>query len=177
MRSLCYRSGILKVKKVVIALGLIVGLFLGSFNICRANDVEKVKLISEIGMLTNTKNYEQALEKCNAALKKYPNTAELYYWSATIKVSKGEKASALHDYDKAVSLNPKDHNIYVMRGICKSDLGDSKGAIEDYDKALQLDPNDSSAYSMRACEKINLGDLEGANTDLNKANSILLLHK
>lgn len=160
-------------KKSLFTLGLILGLLVFSCNISFANDSEKFKLIYEIGTLSNQEKFDDALEKCSKAIKTYPDDAELYYWSATIKSLKGDKKNALIDYNKVIELNPKDENAYVMRGICKSDLGDTNGAIEDYNSALKINPQNSSAYSMRACAKIDLGDLNGANLDLNLANKIV----
>ena len=138
-------------------------LFLNGANQTFASDIDKVKIISEIGTLSNNEKYDEALEMCDSALKTYPNEPDLYYWSATIK---------LEDYNKVIELKPNDSNAYVMRGICKSDLGDPAGAIEDFNTALKINPKDSSAYSMRACARIDLGDLTGANEDLNIANQL-----
>ncbi len=159
-------------KKFLIMFGLVVSLLGCSFTPLYASELEKHKTISEIGILANSERYTEALEKCEAALVKYPEDPELYYWSATIKSSTGDKKSALADYDKVIELNPKDSNAYVMRGICKSDLNNPIGAIEDYNKALEINPKDSSAYSMRACAKLDLGDFNGANADLEVANQL-----
>lgn len=162
-------------RKIIIIFGLVFGLLAGCFNYSYAaatTDMEKIKTISEIGTLANDENYNEALEKCNLALKKYPKEAELYYWSGLIKSYLGDKKSALQDYNKLISMRPKDSSAYVMRGICKSDLDDPFGAIEDFNKAIEINPKDSSAYSMRACVKIEIGDLNGANSDMNIANKI-----
>lgn len=160
-------------KKYLIMLGLILGLFVYTSNFCFANNSEKLKLISEIGTLSNQEKYDEALEKCSLAMKTYPNEAILYYWSATIKSLKGDRKNALIDYNKVIELNPNADDAYVMRGICKSDLNDIEGAIKDYNTAIKLNPQNSSAYSMRACAKIDLGDFNGANDDLNIANKIV----
>lgn len=160
-------------KKFLIITYLILGLFLTVNNPVFANsDMEKIRVMSEIGTLVNAENYNIALDKCYTALKKYPDEADLYYWIASIKSNMGDEKGAITDYDKAISLNPDDPGIYVMRGISKSNLGDNTGAIEDYNHALKINPHDSSAYSMRACSKIALGDLTGANEDLEMANKL-----
>lgn len=159
-------------RKSLILLGLIFAIFFSVNNFAYSNDLEKIKTISEIGTLTNSEQYQDALDKCNAAMIKYPDDAEIYYWSATIKSSMGDKQAALIDYDKAVELNPNESSAYVMRGICKSDLGDNDGAIEDYNQAIQINPKDSSAYAMRACAKLDKGDLQGANQDLNETHRL-----
>lgn len=154
---------------VICALWVIV---LFSLNPAYSFDREKLQMISEIGTLSNSQKYLQALDKCKAAMQKYPDEPELYYWSATIKTNLGDNISALLDFDKAVELNPQDSNVYVMRGITKNELGDDTGALEDFDKAISLNPKNISAYSMRACVKIGKGDLQNANEDLETANKL-----
>ncbi len=143
-----------------------------SCNSVYAFDREKLQMISEIGTLSNSQKYLQALDKCKSAIAKYPDEAELYYWSATIKSHLGNNEDALSDFNKAVELNPNDSNVYVMRGIIKNELGDDIGALADFDKAISLNSKNSSAYSMRACVKIGKGDLQSANEDLEIANNL-----
>ena len=143
-----------------------------SVNCAYGFDREKLQIISEIGTLSNSQKYLQALDKCKTAMAKYPDEAELYYWSAVIKTHMKDNKSALMDFNKAVELNPHDSNVYVMRGITKNELGDDAGALADFDMAIKLDPKNSSAYSMRACVKIGSGDLQSANDDLEAANKL-----
>lgn len=162
-------------KKFLVITSLIISLALG--NSVSAKDIEidmvKIRTITEIGTLSNAKKYSEALEKCETALKKYPQEPELYYWSASIKSELGNNEAAIVDYDKAIKLNPKISNAYVMRGISKSELKDYDGAIADFDYAISINPNDSSAFSMRACVKLEMGDIEGASKDLEYANKII----
>lgn len=159
-------------KKFLVICGLVFTMFLSANNFAYSSDLEKYQIISEIGTLSNSENYLQALDKCNEAIKKYPNEAELYYWSGVIRSKTGDNKAAVEDFNKAIELNPKDSNLYVMRGISKSEMGDKSGAAEDFDYALKLNPKDSSAYSMRACLKIEDGDFAGANVDLEMANKL-----
>ena len=162
-------------KKFLIITGLVIGL-LFNFNLCgycnEDTDIARIKAITEIGSLTNSNKYAEALEQCNKALKLYPNDVELYYWRATIEFSLGKYEQSIKDYDKALSLNPNSADIYVMRGIVKSEIADSEGAMADFNQAIKLNPKTISAYTMRACLKLDLGDLDGANADLNMANKL-----
>ena len=136
-------------------------------------DMPKLQAISNIGSLLNTGFYEDALAKCDEAIKKYPKEPELYYWSGMIKSKLGDNKSAIKDYDEAIVLNPKNSSAYVMRGISKSDIDDFNGAIADFDHAISINPKDSSAYSMRACVKIQTGDIDGALKDMQIANKLM----
>ena len=132
-------------------------------------DMPKLQAISEIGSLLNTGFYEDALSKCDEAMKKYPKEPELYYWSGMIKSKLGNNKSAIKDYDEAIVLNPKNSSAYVMRGISKSDMDD----FSDFNHAISINPKDSSAYSMRACVKIQTGDIDGALKDMQVANKLM----
>lgn len=136
-------------------------------------DMPKLQMISEIGSLLNTGFYEDAVAKCDEAMKKYPKEPELYYWSGMIKSKLGDNKSAIKEYDTAISLNPKNSSAYVMRGIAKSDVEDFDGAIADFNHAITINPKDSSAYSMRACVKIQTGDIDGALKDMQTANKLM----
>lgn len=164
--------GVSSVKKFLVISGLVFTMFLSANNFAYSSDMEKYQIISEIGTLSNNENYLQALDKCVEAIKKYPDEAELYYWSGVIRTKTGDSKAAMEDFNKAIDLNPNDSNLYVMRGISKSDSGDKEGAASDFDYALKLNPKDGSAYSMRACLKLEKGDFTGANSDLEMANQL-----
>lgn len=159
-------------KNFLVIFGLVFTMFFSANNFAYSSDLEKYQIISEIGTLSNNENYLQALEKCKDAMKKFPNEAELYYWSGVIRTKTGDNEAAMGDFNKAIELNPKNSSLYVMRGITKSEMGNKDGAAQDFDYALKLNPKDSSAYSMRACLKIENGDFAGANIDLEMANKL-----
>lgn len=162
-------------RKVLAVSLLALGLVFGTCNFVYANDAEKIQIITEIGSLSNSDNYMQALGKCNEALKKYPDEADLYYWRGTTLYSLNRKTEALKDLDKAIGLNPKDTTYFVMRGICRSELMDAEGAIADFNKAIEINPKQPTAYLMRASLKLASGDYESANKDLDTANKLFEL--
>lgn len=162
-------------KRNIVAFGIILSvLLITSINsIALAdNETDRIKTIAQIGTLSNSGQYETALEKCKTALKKYPQDAELYYWSASIKSEMGDNKAAIKDYSEAIKINPKDGNAFVMRGIIKTELKDFNSAIADFNRAIAINPKDASAYSMRACTKLEMGDLDGASKDLQIANRL-----
>lgn len=144
-----------------------------SVNYAFSFDMEKIQAVSEIGKLSNSQKYVEALDKCNSALEKFPFEAELYYWRATINMHLGEGKQALKDIDMAIDLNPDDSDVYVMRGILKSELDDNDGALADFEQAIKLNSKNGSAYSMRACVRIAKGEFKAANEDLEMANKLL----
>ena len=160
-------------RKGIIVLGLAFCIAFGAPGAYAETDMHKLQVFSEIGSLANTGYYEDALEKCSEALKKYPKEAELYYWIGMVKSKLGDNKSAIKEYDTAISLDPKNSSAYVMRGISKSDLDDYNGAVADFDHAISINAKDSSAYSMRACVKIQMGDIEGALKDMQTANRLM----
>lgn len=156
---------------LLLALGISIGCCCAQDESVR--DTAKEKAISEIGTLVNAQKYQTALAKCDAAIKKYPDEAFLYYWKGTIMSSLNDKKSAMDNYNKSVELNPKNAKTYVMRGICKSDLEDKEGALADFNKAIELDPKDGTAYSMRAVVKLELGDYGDVSSDLDTASKLM----
>lgn len=135
-------------------------------------NLEKVRTMVEIGNLVNVNNFDEALEKCDQALVKYPEEADLYRWRATIKSSKGNKEEAIKDFDKSLELKPDDDSVIVLRGVCKMESGDMEGAMADFNKAISINPKNSSAYSMRACLKLQTGDIESADEDFETSNKL-----
>ena len=136
------------------------------------SNVEEDRVISEIGVLVNQGKYKVALEKTEDSISKYPESAFLYYWKATILSSLGDKKAAVENFNKSIELNPENVGSYVLRGICKYALNDYDGALADYNKAIELDPHNISAYNMRAGLKLQIGDLDGAVKDFDYIDSL-----
>ncbi len=91
---------------------------------------------------------------------------------------RGDRATAILCYDRAIGLRPNDARLYVFRGVAKCTKDDWDGGMRDYDKAVALDPTNAGARCRRASiylaeameEKLKLirGDREGAIPDYDK---------
>src|SRR5688500_4663496 len=65
------------------------------------------------------------------------NIATAHYNRGNAYQAKGERALAITDYSRAMSLNPKHAKAYHMRGNVYYDRGDYARTIADYDKAIE----------------------------------------
>lgn len=175
-------------KKVLMILGLMVVFGIGAYAqdvpaqvsaetevqaVENKADVEEVNLlnvVTTIGILVTDEKIEDAYEKCNEALVKYPDAPELYYWRGVVLSAKGKHLEALADYEKAIALKPDNLDYHVRRGMCMSDLGNRTGAMDEFDYVINKDPKMGMAYLMRAVIKLQMGDYSGASADLEKGN-------
>lgn len=139
----------------------------------QSEQVENVKLlnlVNTIGTLVIDERYDEAMEKCEEALKIYPNEPDLYYWRASILSDKNKHLEALADYEKAIALSPKDLNYRLKRAMCMHDLGNRTGALDELDYIFTINSQYGSAYALRAVLRMEMGDYSGANSDLELAN-------
>ena len=158
--------------KKIISVALVFAFFIFSCNVVYSADLDKDKIVSDIGSLVNRGKLKSALKECNHYIIQLPDEPNLYYWRATIRSFLGSHQLALEDYNKSVELNSENPTTYVMRGICKYNLSDYDGALADYNRAIELDPKNVSAYNMRAGLKLQIGDYEGADIDFTYAEKI-----
>ncbi len=162
-------------KKFLVLFGIALSFIFCCVNFAYCEEsYELLELTTEIGTLIAVdEKYDEGLAKCNEALKKYPDSAELYSWRATVLNRKGKNMEALADIDKAIALNPEDLSYHVTRGSCMFDLGNTSAALEECNYVISKDPNDSTAYALRAVIKMQKMDLSGASEDLDKVNKLL----
>ena len=162
-------------KKILVLFGIALSLTFCSMNFAYCEEsVELLETITNIGTLVAIdEKYDEALEKCNKALEKYPDNAELYSWRATVLNRKGKNLEGLADIDKAIELDPDDLSYHVTRGSCMFDLGNVSAALEECNYVIGKDPKESSAYALRAVIRMQRMDLSGASEDLDRVNKLL----
>ncbi|MGE0656577.1 MAG: TonB family protein [Pyrinomonadaceae bacterium] len=91
---------------------------------------------------------------------------------ADASFGKGEYATALSDYDKAVTLKPDDAVAFLSRGKTHYNLKDYSKASADFERSIELDPKDSRAFYNRGVLFESQGELEKAFADYTKAASL-----
>jgi tetratricopeptide (TPR) repeat protein len=69
---------------------------------------------------------------------------------------------AVHQFDRALSLNPQFADAYLNRGLAERNLNRPDAALTDFEKALDLDPSLTLAHD-------ELGNLYTARGDTQKA--------
>jgi TonB family protein len=115
------------------------------------------------------KQFDAAMDDCNAALQIDPKYGYALINRGTIERIQNKFEQAMKDFDAGISLSPKTAEAYGQRGYLKTLMSDDKGAIVDYTAELALNPKSSFAYEQRGQAKEKLGDHDGAIADLNAA--------
>lgn len=82
---------------------------------------------------------------------------------------KGDRDSALKDYDAAIALNPGDFFAFNNRANVRRDKDDLAGAIADYTEAVRLEPAYAAAYVNRGLLQERAGDVEQARESFDAA--------
>lgn len=126
----------------------------------------------------NSSNDEVKILGCSAVIEagedSVKDTAKAHYNRGNAYKRKGERALAIADYSKAISLNPKFAEAYHMRGNVYSDRGDYARAIPDYEKTIALRPKKAAAsYYNRGNVYFNQGKYEFAIADYGKAIALM----
>jgi tetratricopeptide (TPR) repeat protein len=91
-------------------------------------------------LLSRTSDADAALPALNAALQLDPHSAALKS-RATVLLSRGRPADALHDLDDIIAHDSADAIAYLNRGTAKQQLGDFDGAVADYSRSIELAPS------------------------------------
>lgn len=135
--------------------------------------------------------FRQALTKYNEHLARRHDDAKAYFQRGNIHAETGEFASAIADYDTAISqyqgqLQDIRHLVHYNRANAKVQCLQLESAITDYDQALRFVPshedslyNRGSTYAMQEEYARAIEDFDRLPTDpdalFNKANSLVML--
>jgi tetratricopeptide (TPR) repeat protein/predicted aspartyl protease len=83
---------------------------------------------------------DKALADCDAALRRYPNAAEIYDSRGLAHLRLGQNELAIADYDKALGANPKIAWSLYGRGVAKVRKGQTAEGKTDVAAASALNP-------------------------------------
>jgi tetratricopeptide (TPR) repeat protein len=138
------------------------------------NDTQKIKSEAELAAikaaddaytqavkLQQAKQFDQALEQYNAALKIQPNNPDFNYGIGTCYQQKGDMDNAVAFYKKAQAANPQNKDYQkaitdatdlkagplIDQAVAKQTGGDPTGAIDLYKQAIQLVPNNARLWT------------------------------
>jgi len=116
------------------------------------------------------KNFLQALDAVNIAIRIDPSLPKLFVARAEINARTGQDLTKiLNDLDEALRLNPQDGWSWCMRGEAFALKHDFGQAFHDYDEAIRLAPDQFNAYAGKAAIYDKLGDDAKATADLERA--------
>ena len=116
---------------------------------------------------------ERRIEGCTALIERRDQSvADLsfaYAMRALAYSLKGRYATAIHDYDMAISMKPDFAVALNNRAWAYYRWGKPSTGLPDVEKSLQLSPTSPHALDTRAHIRQALGDPEGALRDYDKA--------
>ena len=144
----------------------IILLFIGS-SICFGQ--YKYGYIDMGRLALQDKNYTEAIEFFNYAIKDIPGQYDGYFLRGVAKYYLDDHNGAEKDLSLAIGLLPEFPRLYLVRGLIYFDLRRFDDAIEDLDKALQLDSTFYEVYYYRTRIFLELGKYQEAYDDCYKA--------
>jgi tetratricopeptide (TPR) repeat protein len=101
-------------------------------------------------------------------LEGFSQTAIEWYNKGNEKLTSGDHAGSIRDYDRALVMDANFTDAYYNRGTSKLYLKNYSGAVDDFTKAIQLKPGFVSAYINRANARMSLQDTKNALEDFNE---------
>ena len=107
------------------------------------------------------KQYRQAIQFAETAIRIVPRESLGYALQAAAKAKMGWTYEAVQDYDQAIHQNDHYFRHYLERGLLKKQMGLNYEASADLEKSVKYLPTAIAQYS--------LGGLALANNDMNKA--------
>ena len=109
------------------------------------------------------RNFSDALQDYNEAIKRDKNLAEAYYrrgmlyaYTTPVAGIKEDRNKASNDFSEAIKINPDYVEAYLERGIIHDKKEDWKSAIDDWTQAILIEPDNIEAYYRRARAKERL---------------------
>jgi tetratricopeptide (TPR) repeat protein len=114
------------------------------------------------------KQYTEALQDLDAAMRLLPNTAS-YYNRGNVYYDLGELDKAIGDYDRAIELDPKNSSALARKGFALSLQGKHQEAFTNYKRAIAIDPANAGFYGDGAKTLLQSGDPQQALEYCNQA--------
>ena len=109
---------------------------------------------------------EAALER---ALAKDPAAAGAYAQRSIIHVTRNERAQAIRDADRAVSLAPDSSTALIAQSYARQASFDLEGARDSLREATERNPNDALAFARLAEIELSFADYSRANAAADQA--------
>lgn len=109
--------------------------------------------------------YDQEIGELNAFIDQNSANADAYYNRALLFERKGDLATAIKDYTKAIELNRTHSEAYYNRGLVFAKLKEFEPAARDFHAALSFNPRFFEAYCNRGNVNYRLGKYDLALKD------------
>jgi tetratricopeptide (TPR) repeat protein len=105
--------------------------------------------------LHNRKQYEEALNANDQAIRLNPTHPDFYYLKGVILFELKQYEGAEAAYDQAIRLNPTDPVIYNDKGFTLLELERYEEAMAAYDQAIRLNPTNVDFYKNKVAVLLN----------------------
>jgi tetratricopeptide (TPR) repeat protein len=120
----------------------------------------------------NSNQPELSIEVLNKLIARYPNESAFYISRANLSLSKGDRAAAKSDFDKAVMVDPNNYAGFRERGSFFRNNSSPDLAQIDYGKAISIlgeeikkNPQNAPLLTERAEILEQTGNIQGALND------------
>ena len=122
-------------------------------------------------LLANTDAPAAAVIRINEALKKFPDSARLWFALGFAELKAAKNVEAAEAFNRAVQLDPKYVQGYVYLGLVRDQLGQIQEAVQLYERALQINPKLGVVNEMIAGALLKESNADNARieTELKKA--------
>jgi tetratricopeptide (TPR) repeat protein/predicted aspartyl protease len=98
-----------------------------------------------------------------------PKDAASYARRGMARLERGDKAGAVADLDRAVSMEPDNAELLRQRGSLYFDVGRMDASIADVEKLLKLKPDDVQGHMLLAVARRGQGNMSAARAEIEKA--------
>ncbi len=142
----------------------------GVTKVFTAQNNLKPALLNYLGLIeTKLKNYPKAEEYFDNAISINQGEPDYFLNRGMTKLEAGDSATAISDFEQALSLNPESslarHNLAVL----KKTTANSKEKEILLTEAIEKNPNLPYSYAERGLVRMKAGDLKGALEDYDEA--------
>lgn len=131
----------------------------------RAAELNLAARVAQGWLLVQQRQYQRAIDEVDAALERFPQSADLYRIRAISHWNLQNGDQALEDYSLAARHDPGNPDIFRDRGELHLERGDLANSIADFTKAIQLDGLNTRAFYRRAEAYERSGQAERAKAD------------
>jgi len=116
---------------------------------------------------------DEALARCNAAVRQAPGEAEVWYRRARIRHSLQDQEGAFADLNEAIRLDGRHPEAHYYRAGILQRRGEAGKALEDYSAAIESNPRQPWFWCERGMLSQRLGDAAASVPDLERCLELL----
>jgi protein O-mannosyl-transferase len=115
------------------------------------------------------KVWENSITLYDDIIEKYPNVILAYSNRGSAKITQGDYAGAIADFNMAIERDPYYVPAYNNRGLAYRKMGEYEKALNDYNIAIRISPKTDILYNNRGFNLVLMGSLGSAEQDIRTA--------